>query len=123
MSASSLWAVNDELRAISIEQFRDLLGRGITLQEASEKYGVPYITLYRWIQQGYVPVLDRQGRRLLVDEGHVAFVAMVRHIRRKHRTLGGAPLLERDEQGQWVPYLLRHPVLSRQRKRKSPSTA
>jgi len=101
--------LNQRLAEIRRGDFRHLDNRPISMQMASQRYGVPYRTLYRWVQRGYIRVLARGPRRaLLLDEGDLAFVASVYRVRQESGTLGGAPLLVRRD-GEWIPRLLQHP--------------
>lgn len=57
------------------DQFAHLDGHGIGLREASEKYGVGHTTIGRWVQRGWIAVIQRgvRGQRMLVDEADVAY--------------------------------------------------
>jgi hypothetical protein len=51
-------------------------GNPILATEAAEKYGFPHITIYNWLNNGWVRVLVESGKRdRLLDEGDIAFAA------------------------------------------------
>ncbi len=54
-----------------------LKGVGIGINEAAKKYGVPFSTLHGWMERGYIARLGREGRKVLLDEGDVAYCAEV----------------------------------------------
>lgn len=55
--------------------------RLITLKDASEKYGISYQCLSKWVQRGHLSVRDRRkgpgrGGTVLVDESEVAYLKL-----------------------------------------------
>ncbi len=116
----------EEIRPITKKQFEHLRGKPITISEASRPrprfdddgnvvggYEVPDPTMRGWIRQGYVRVLeDGYGKKL--DEADVAYCAAVYHERKDAGSMSGEPLF--DEAGR--PYQLKHPQLSKYRRRK-----
>jgi hypothetical protein len=96
------------------DKFKKLAGVAITVSDAAQKYGVPYMTVLRWtrlypkqlrvIKPGYGMTLDEQD------------VAMCVEIYRQHKNANTvAPLF--DEAGR--PYVLKRPDVSAYRKRKN----
>lgn len=106
-------AVNEQLKAITRDQFKKLRGQPITISQASGSYGVPGTTLRDWVKRGYVRVIDAQVYPLELDQADVAYCATIHRVRSHYRILR-APLL--DESGS--PYQLKHPELSEYRRRK-----
>ncbi len=103
--------INAQLRAIKREDFAHLKGQGITLTEAAEKYNVSRETIWVWTKKKYIIVIS-SGYRMEIDEADVAYCAEVYHTRKDIGVRYGAPLL--DKRG--MPYLLKHPALSRYRR-------
>ena len=67
---------------------KHLDGVPIGLGEACAKYGLSSPSIYRWIERGYVRVLDDQrgggrGRKRLLNEADVAYAALVAKERGK----------------------------------------
>ena len=67
-------------------QVRQLDGNSIGIEEACRKYSVSKASIYRWIDLGYVRVLDDQrgggrGHKRLVNEADVAYAALVAEVR------------------------------------------
>lgn len=96
------------------DKFKKLAGVAITVSDAAQKYGVPYMTILRWtrlypkqlrvIKPGYGMTLDEQG------------VAMCVEIYKQHKNSNTvAPLF--DEAGR--PYVLKRPDVAAYRKRKN----
>ncbi len=105
--------INAQLAAIRREDFEHLEGQGITVRSASEHYGVPIPTLYRWVKAKYVKILHKGKSKTdpsLLNEADVAYCTSVYKIRKSFRSF--APLL--DDAGN--PYLLRFPELARLRR-------
>jgi excisionase family DNA binding protein len=78
-------------RKEDLPEYRDhahLKGVEIGVNEASRRYGVSNRTIGRWVKQGYIACLRRDGQRVLIDEADVAYCARI------HRTRGG--------QGRWL---------------------
>lgn len=62
-----------------------LKGQGIGINEAAKKYGIPFSTVRRWMELGYITRLGRHGRKILLDEADVAYSAEVYHQRGRRR--------------------------------------
>jgi len=60
---------------INPEQYNNLRGRPIRATEAAERYGINQANLSRWADAGYIRVLDRRQRFLLLDEATVKLAA------------------------------------------------
>ncbi len=110
--------INAQLAAIKREDFKHLKGQGITVSEAARKYDVNRSTILKWTKQQYIAIL-KPGYRMELDEADVAYCATIHAIRRKTGVRFGAPLL--DETG--MPYLLKHPALSRYRREQKKTEA
>lgn len=57
-----------------------LRGIGIGVRQAAEKYGLVHTTITRWIDRGLVRRISGEtirGQKVLIDEGDVAYCAMV----------------------------------------------
>lgn len=52
---------------------------GISIMEASRKYGIAHSTISRWVQRGYIRVIERTSWRVYIDEKDLAKV--VKHYR------------------------------------------
>jgi hypothetical protein len=105
--------INEQLRAVRQDDFRQLQGVPITISDAAAKYDLLDKTLRDWIKRGNIGVLEVCYRKRL-NEADVAFCARVYHIRKLGGSLSGAALL--DETGR--PNLLKHPNLSEYRRKK-----
>ncbi len=110
--------INAQLAAIKRDDFKHLKGQGITVSEAARKYDVNRSTILKWTKQQYIAIL-KPGYRMELDEADVAYCATIHAIRRKTGVRFGAPLL--DETG--MPYLLKHPALSRYRREQKKTEA
>lgn len=98
------------------EKYACLIGQPITVSDAADKYDVPRRNIIEWARKDYIPILKEGGRgsRMELDEAEVAYCAGI-YLRRKNTGVGfRAPLL--DENG--LEYQLKHPGLSRYRRRK-----
>jgi hypothetical protein len=113
--------INEQLQAINPKHFAHLAGQEISVTEAADKYSREFLmpllkhTILLWVRQGHIKVLKPstgRGSRMLLDEADVAYCAKI-HTTRQHAGVhSGVPLL--DKQG--LPYLLKHPELSRARR-------
>ncbi len=85
-------AVADEDVAVVAERdalwkkVKHLDGHQVGIEEACRKYNVSKASVYRWIELGYVRVLDDQrgggrGHKRLVNEADVAYAALVADAR------------------------------------------
>ena len=75
-----------------------LKGTAITITRAAEKYDLPQSTISRWVKAGHIQVLRKEGRRVFIDEGDVAYCVAV------YKAVGGGQgkrIL--DDQG--LPYV------------------
>ena len=64
--------VRDEIRP---EHYEHLRGHPIRVTEAAEQYGVSQANLSRWADAGYIRVIERRQRLLLLDEADVKLVS------------------------------------------------
>lgn len=99
---------------IIAEKFKELIDQPITITEASRKYNIPGSTIREWIPLEYVHIINFGGYPMKLDEAEIAYCAEVYHERKASGIRSGAPLL--DENG--LPYELKHPELSKYRRRK-----
>jgi predicted site-specific integrase-resolvase len=67
----------------------DLQGKPIRAIEASNKYNVSHVNLSRWAEAGYIRVLERGPKLLVLDEAEVKRAVEVFHQAR-HET--GSPV-------------------------------
>ena len=102
--------INARLRAIKREDFAHLRGQAITVTEAAEKYGLIKRTISRWVNTGYVTVLNPDGYPMQLDEANVAYCAAIYAVRKQYKSR--AKLLDDDGN----PYLLVHPDLAKARR-------
>jgi hypothetical protein len=95
------------------EDFTELRGQSITVTEGAEKYDLHRNTILEWVKKEYMIPIKQGGRgsRMELDEAELAYCAQIYHDR---EGISGVPLL--DENG--LPYQLKHPDLSRYRRRK-----
>lgn len=97
------------------EQYGHLLGRQITVSDAAEKYEIHRRTIFKWIDKGYISVVEEEPVKQ-VDEAEVKYCVDI-YRQKKEGGLGfyGAPLL--DEKG--LPYQLKRPDVAEYRRRKN----
>ncbi len=69
VAGEDLEDIVDTLRAIQIDE--SLVGEPIRATEAAEKYKVSERTIGRWAEAGYIQVVDRGPKLLLLDEADV----------------------------------------------------
>jgi hypothetical protein len=74
---------NDLDQLITREQFEHLRGKSITINQASESYGIHPETIRGWVKQGYIAVL-KEGYGKELDLADVEYCVAV------YRSLGGA---------------------------------
>jgi len=60
-----------------ITKDRSLIGTPIRSMEAEKKYGVSAANLSHWTKAGYIRVLEREHKLLVLDEADVSFCAAV----------------------------------------------
>lgn len=95
------------------EKFPRLIGKPITLSDASQKYGVPRTVLSTWYyRNSYIEPIDPDAYPKFFDEAQIAYLSEI-YARRK-QTGSKAPLL--DDNG--LPYELKHPELADYRRKK-----
>ncbi len=63
------------------EDFAHLEGRGISISEAAERYGIPFSTMQRWVAQGWIQILrpGSRGKAYEINEADVAYMAALYH--------------------------------------------
>jgi predicted site-specific integrase-resolvase len=82
------------------KKYKELSGVGIGINEAANKYNIPFSTLRGWVLKGYIEKVGRQGQKILINEQDAAYCADIYERR------GG--------QGKWLfnpdgtPYELKH---------------
>lgn len=54
-----------------------LAGKGISMRQASQQYGIPHQTISRWVDKGYIKVINHEGRAVLIDEADMAYCAEI----------------------------------------------
>lgn len=93
--------------------YAKLIDVPIKLSDAAEKYNVPRKNIANWVKRGYISVIT-PGYGMTVNEAEVAYCVDV-YKRKKTTGIGfRGPLLDKNG----LPYKLKHPMLSRQRKKK-----
>jgi predicted site-specific integrase-resolvase len=70
-------AANTEAVIQAIEHDSRLEGCPIRVTEAAEKYGVSHTNLSRWADAGYIRIIERAPKRLLLDEADVKYATEV----------------------------------------------
>ncbi len=58
-------------------QFDHLKGNAIYILKAAEDYKVPFSTLRGWVKRGYIKIIGRQGKKVLLDEQDVAYCSKI----------------------------------------------
>lgn len=97
------------------ENYSHLVGVGISLSEAAEKYGVPRSVIEGWVySSGNVSFVDETVYPKLVDEAEVALCA---DIYKERRAAGTSGLPYFDEEGYLIEEVQR-PASSRRPKKK-----
>ena len=95
------------------ENYAKLIDVPITLSDAAEKYNVPRKNIANWVKRGYISIIT-SGYGMTVNESEVAYCVNV-YRQKKGSGMGfRGPLLDKNG----LPYQLKHPVLSQQRKKK-----
>ena len=96
------------------DKYRALIGQGITLSEASEKYHIPRPTIQGWYYKNYIDVVE-DSYPMKMNEADIAYCADV-YRQKKSAGIGfrGAPLL--DEDG--LPYELKREGIAIYRRNK-----
>jgi predicted site-specific integrase-resolvase len=57
------------------ENFAALEGNPIGIGEASRKYKIAQPTISRWVQKGYITIIEQEGQKVLINEADVARMA------------------------------------------------
>jgi len=59
------------------EDFAHLEGRGISISEAAERYGIPFSTIHGWVSRGWIQILrpGSRGKAYEINEADVAYMA------------------------------------------------
>lgn len=55
--------------------YKKLLGKGISISEASRRYRLNHSVISRWVRDGHIPNLGMEKNRKLVDEAYIAYYA------------------------------------------------
>lgn len=84
-------------RDVSREQFKDLDGVEIGINQAAIKYGFSTVVISDWVKRGKVRFIRKQGNRKLVNEADVAYARALAEIKglRSGRPLFGRGSKER----------------------------
>lgn len=98
-------------QTITLEQFKKLKGKPITMAEASRKYGPTVKAIWTWVERGYIPKLD-DAYPVHLDEQHVAYRCAI------YKALDGRPG-RRIFDAAGRPYRLKRPELAAYRERKA----
>jgi hypothetical protein len=99
-----------------------LIGQEIPLFDAAKQYGIPYKTLRRWMDRGYITLVreDEDKRaKFIVDHATVAYCVMVLNLQKmlNHNVERGARIFDKDGN----PYAIKDP--QRAKKRRAASSA
>jgi hypothetical protein len=61
----------EQVQRIEIQRNPKLVGQEIRVSEAAEKYDTHQPTLTRWADAGYIKIIERRPKMLLLDEADV----------------------------------------------------
>jgi excisionase family DNA binding protein len=94
MHSGTIFVTKEEVTAFTPLQKREgyhnaLASVEIGIVEASEKYNIPHPTISRWVKSGLIQILRQDGRKKLISEGDIEYLAT-----RYHQQGGG--------QGRWI---------------------
>ena len=109
-------AESDLDHVISRDQFENMRGQAITIQQASDQYGIRANTFRAWVSRGYIHLL-KEGYGSEMDLADVAYCVAVY---RAHGGGQGKRIFDRKGQ----PYQLKHTEWAdyqRERRKKQPS--
>ncbi len=67
----SIAVAEEDMKILAIALDDDLLGKPIRALEAAEKYNVTHASVNRWVNAGYVPIIEQRAGYLVVDEAHI----------------------------------------------------
>lgn len=99
-------------KAELLEEYAHLKGRGITITDAAERYGVPRSAVTDWVYRtGDVSFVKESSYPKLVDEAEVALCAKI-YSERKAAGITGVPYFNPDG----TEYEIKHPHRSRRLK-------
>lgn len=59
------------------KQFSHLVGKQISIREASRKYEISSKTISRWADKGYIKKITEIGNKVMIDEADIAYCAMI----------------------------------------------
>ncbi len=62
---------------LEYQQYNHLKGVEIEFGEAARKYRIPPATLHGWVSKSIVKTINRQGKRVTLDEQDVAYCAKI----------------------------------------------
>ncbi len=66
----SIAVAEEDMKILAIELDDSLAGKPIRALEAAEKYNVTHASINRWVNAGYIPIIDQRAGYLVVDEAH-----------------------------------------------------
>ena len=69
----------DDVKRLTLPVDPELEGQPIRVTEAAEKYGVEQSSLTRWANAGYIQILEKGPKLLILDEGHVQRAVTIFH--------------------------------------------
>jgi predicted site-specific integrase-resolvase len=67
----------EDMKILAIGESEDLKGQPIRVTKAAEKYDVHQATLSRWADAGYIEIIEREPKVLLLDEAEVKQVSTI----------------------------------------------
>ncbi len=67
----------EDMKVLAVELDKKLVGNPIRVTEAAEKYGVSQQNLSRWADAGYICIIERRNRLLVLDEADVKRAARI----------------------------------------------
>ncbi len=62
---------------LSRKQFKKLEGKGITINGASRRYGIPSGTVAKWAMKKKIRTVKREGKYRYIDESDIAYAAFL----------------------------------------------
>ncbi len=93
------------------EKFAGLRGQSVTVSEAASIYELHERTIRRWIESGYIRIIDDSSYPVRIDKADIAYCE---DIYRQFRGKRGVRIF--DDNGS--PYQLKHPKLAEYRQHK-----
>ena len=79
MPGGEILVDTDDVKRLTLPVDPKLKGRPIRAAEAAEKYEVSTANLVNWVRAGYINVLDRGPKLLMLDEGDVQRAVTIFH--------------------------------------------